>query len=117
MEAQEVRGYADERKKASESVIDAQRVIAETERAIKLREQAIMKEITAAMNGEGKPLFSNEAARHAELCLRCEADDRILEMRTTFEAYKEAAGRDSITAEYFRDLIRIGCAFAEAQKG
>lgn len=75
-------------------IVQAQRNLDEAKQALDLAKAEIMAEINAAVNGQGKPLFSNEKAREMEFIRRAREDENyrqaLAEARRSEDEYNDA---------------------------
>ncbi|MEN6356403.1 MAG: hypothetical protein ABFD83_04885 [Armatimonadota bacterium] len=106
--------HANERKECAKAALNANTIVAELNRTISRRESAIMADVCAEQNGDGKPVYSNDAARKAERDRRIESDAVIVAAREELEKKQLLAQEASIDAAYHTDMLRIYCAFAQS---
>ena len=74
--------------------------------ALELREAALMAEITAETNGDGKPKYSNETARKAELAVRCAADEQFEGLAADLDDARAKHAATQVERDYRHDLHR-----------
>jgi hypothetical protein len=89
---------------------------AEIERTIKKGEAEIERMVADAKDAEGKPICSNADKRRAEFLICAEADPVLRLAHEQLDKTQLQARQWAIDADYHRDMARILCAFAEAQK-
>ncbi|HOV80376.1 MAG TPA: hypothetical protein PK728_09770 [Bacillota bacterium] len=89
-----VQGYPEAIRRQQNILVQAQRNLDEAKQALDLAKAEIMAEINAAVNGQGKPLFSNEKAREMEFIRRAREDENyrqaLAEARRAEDEYNDA---------------------------
>jgi hypothetical protein len=105
------------RQDCSFKVLQDDKQSAEIAASIKKIEALLMAVITAEVDESGKAVYSNPDKRAAELAARSENQSALKGLRRQLGEVQEMASAGKIDAEYHRDLVRIYCAFAEAENG
>ncbi|MBP6965732.1 MAG: hypothetical protein KBC96_15165 [Armatimonadetes bacterium] len=84
---------------------------------LEARESELMTEICAETNGDGKPRYSNETARKAELAVRIQQDDRYNDCWKVLDAAKLGVTNAQADRDYAHDLHRAYTAAMTAMSG
>jgi hypothetical protein len=114
----EAMNHAKLRQAASLGALKLDSLAADRVAQIKRGETTLMAEIVAEMDNEtGKPLHSNTEKREVAFNCRVGLDRQLLAAKQQLANDQYAAASSKIDAQYHSDMIRVLCAFAEAQKG
>lgn len=91
-------------------------VVASSESTLKAIEAAHMETIVSELDDNGKPIYSNAEKRQAELTRRLDDNETYQDYKRIVDEHKTKAKMCSIEATYCSDMIRILCAFGEANR-